>query len=67
MCRRYTLRANAHDLTEVFAALNEVEWTPRYNIAPTQMTAETVGGPVLFSAKGGCADLTPAIYNLRFQ
>jgi len=36
MCGRYTLRANSHDLTEVFAALNEIEWTPRYNIAPTQ-------------------------------
>jgi putative SOS response-associated peptidase YedK len=39
MCGRYTLRANAHDLTEVFSTLNEIEWTPRYNIAPTQTVA----------------------------
>jgi putative SOS response-associated peptidase YedK len=36
MCGRYTLRANARHLTEVFATLNGIEWSPRYNIAPTQ-------------------------------
>src|SRR5262249_42206233 len=36
MCGRYTLRVNSRDLTEVFATLNSIEWTPRYNIAPTQ-------------------------------
>jgi putative SOS response-associated peptidase YedK len=36
MCGRYTLRANSHDLNEVFATLNSIEWSPRYNIAPTQ-------------------------------
>jgi putative SOS response-associated peptidase YedK len=36
MCGRYTLRTKASDLTEVFATLNEIEWSPRYNIAPTQ-------------------------------
>src|SRR5258707_474661 len=36
MCGRYTLRANAHDLTEIFTTLNSIEWTPRYNIAPMQ-------------------------------
>jgi putative SOS response-associated peptidase YedK len=36
MCGRYTLRTSAADLAEVFAVLNAIEWTPRFNIAPTQ-------------------------------
>jgi putative SOS response-associated peptidase YedK len=36
MCGRCTLRVNSRDLTEVFATLNDIDWTPRYNIAPTQ-------------------------------
>jgi len=31
--RAKPLRANSHDLTEVFATLNSIEWTPRFNIA----------------------------------
>lgn len=36
MCGRYTLRTSPHELQEIFATLNSVEWSPRYNIAPTQ-------------------------------
>jgi putative SOS response-associated peptidase YedK len=38
MCGRFTLRTNPRDWAEVFAVLRESEdeWSPRYNIAPTQ-------------------------------
>jgi putative SOS response-associated peptidase YedK len=36
MCGRYTLRVSPAELAEIFATLNEIEWAPRYNIAPTQ-------------------------------
>jgi putative SOS response-associated peptidase YedK len=36
MCGRYTLRVSPAELAEIFAVLNEIEWSPRYNIAPTQ-------------------------------
>jgi len=36
MCGRYTLRVSPAELAEIFATLNQIEWTPRYNIAPTQ-------------------------------
>src|SRR5579872_6536332 len=37
MCGRYTLRVSPAELAEIFAVFNSVEWSPRYNIAPTQM------------------------------
>jgi putative SOS response-associated peptidase YedK len=36
MCGRYTLRVSPAELAEIFATLREIEWSPRYNIAPTQ-------------------------------
>jgi len=36
MCGRYTLRTSPHELREIFATLNSIEWSPRFNIAPTQ-------------------------------
>ncbi len=39
MCGRFTLRTPARDLVEVFELLREPEFSPRYNIAPTQNVA----------------------------
>lgn len=39
MCGRYTLRVSPIELAEIFGALRTIEWSPRYNIAPTQMVA----------------------------
>ncbi len=39
MCGRYTLRVSPAELAEIFAVLNAIEWSPRYNIAPTQTVA----------------------------
>ena len=39
MCGRYTLRVSPAELAEIFGALNQIEWSPRYNIAPTQTVA----------------------------
>lgn len=39
MCGRYTLTAPAEVLSEVFEIGEPVDWTPRYNIAPTQEAA----------------------------
>jgi putative SOS response-associated peptidase YedK len=38
MCGRFTLRTNPRDWAEVFAVVRQLEadWTPAYNIAPTQ-------------------------------
>lgn len=36
MCGRYTLRTPAARLAEQFQFGNELDWQPRYNIAPTQ-------------------------------
>lgn len=36
MCGRYTLRARLNRLLEIYAAETQIEWEPRYNIAPTQ-------------------------------
>ena len=47
MCGRYTLRTPASELVEIFKLLREPDWTPRYNISPTQSVAvirQTVGG-----------------------
>ena len=39
MCGRYTLRVSPAELAEIFGVLNSIEWSPRYNIAPTQTVA----------------------------
>ena len=39
MCGRYTLRVSPAELAELFAVINEFDWSPRYNIAPTQTVA----------------------------
>lgn len=39
MCGRYTLRVSPAELAEIFSVLNEIDWSPRYNIAPTQTVA----------------------------
>jgi putative SOS response-associated peptidase YedK len=39
MCGRYTLRVSPAELAEIFGVLETIEWSPRYNIAPTQMVA----------------------------
>jgi putative SOS response-associated peptidase YedK len=36
MCGRYTLRVSPAELAEIFETLRTIEWSPRYNIAPTQ-------------------------------
>src|SRR5215471_3842270 len=36
MCGRYTLRVSPAELAEIFAVLKSIEWSPRFNIAPTQ-------------------------------
>jgi putative SOS response-associated peptidase YedK len=37
MCGRYRLSVTHKELAERFGAVDEVEWAPRYNIAPTDM------------------------------
>ncbi len=39
MCGRYTLRVAPAELADIFGMLGEFEWSPRYNIAPTQTVA----------------------------
>jgi putative SOS response-associated peptidase YedK len=39
MCGRYTLRVSPAELAEIFGVLEAIEWSPRYNIAPTQTVA----------------------------
>lgn len=39
MCGRYTLRVSPVELAEIFDSLRTIEWSPRYNIAPTQTVA----------------------------
>jgi putative SOS response-associated peptidase YedK len=39
MCGRYTLRVSPAELAEIFETLRTIEWSSRYNIAPTQMVA----------------------------
>ena len=36
MCGRFTLRPTPKELAEYFELFREPEWSPRYNIAPTQ-------------------------------
>lgn len=47
MCGRYTLRVSPAELAEIFAVFNSVEWSPRFNIAPTQMV------PTVRAARNG--------------
>src|SRR5215469_4997164 len=35
MCGRYRLTRDGKQIVEDFAVENEIEWSPRYNIAPT--------------------------------
>src|SRR5437667_6400831 len=44
MCGRYTLRVSPAELAEIFGVLQAIEWSPRYNIAPTQMVAAVRAG-----------------------
>ncbi|HLJ11685.1 MAG TPA: SOS response-associated peptidase [Planctomycetaceae bacterium] len=37
MCGRYTLRVSPAELADIFSTLRAIEWSARYNIAPTQM------------------------------
>jgi putative SOS response-associated peptidase YedK len=58
MCGRYTLRVSPAELAEIFGVLNAIEWSPRYNIAPTQTVAavrsqESDGGRELVLLKWG--------------
>jgi putative SOS response-associated peptidase YedK len=39
MCGRYTLRVSPAELAEIFETLRTIEWSSRYNVAPTQMVA----------------------------
>src|SRR5262249_28107447 len=39
MCGRYTLRVSPAELAEIFGVLETIDWSPRYNIAPTQTVA----------------------------
>jgi putative SOS response-associated peptidase YedK len=39
MCGRYTLRVSPAELAEIFETLRTIDWSPRYNIAPTQTVA----------------------------
>jgi putative SOS response-associated peptidase YedK len=39
MCGRYTLRVSPGELAELFAVINAFDWSPRYNMAPTQTVA----------------------------
>jgi len=36
MCGRYTLRTRLNRLLQIYGAESQIEWEPRYNIAPTQ-------------------------------
>jgi putative SOS response-associated peptidase YedK len=36
MCGRYTLHTSPAELAEIFGLFRESDWSPRYNIAPTQ-------------------------------
>ena len=39
MCGRYTLRVSPAELADLFGVINQFDWSPRYNIAPTQTVA----------------------------
>ena len=36
MCGRYTLKTSAAELADYFCLHLEPDWSPRYNIAPSQ-------------------------------
>jgi putative SOS response-associated peptidase YedK len=51
MCGRFSLETSAKDLAHQFKLLNEPEWNPRYNIAPTQSALMIRSeGPELYAA-----------------
>ncbi len=39
MCGRYTLRVSPAELAQIFDVVRSFDWSPRYNIAPTQTVA----------------------------
>jgi putative SOS response-associated peptidase YedK len=45
MCGRFSLGANARTLVTQFALFEELAWTPRYNIVPTQEVLVVVQDP----------------------
>lgn len=45
MCGRYTLRVSPAELAEIFEVVNSFDWSPRYNIAPTQTVAAVRAAP----------------------
>ena len=59
MCGRITLKVSPHELQELFDVIrgaNTVDWTPRYNVAPTSTVMcirETGDGRELFPARRG--------------
>lgn len=36
MCGRVTLTLSGQEIAEIYKVIEEIEWTPKYNIAPTQ-------------------------------
>ena len=57
MCGRYALDATPEQLVELFELANELDFKPRYNIAPSQLNPviqqTTVEGRVAILAKWG--------------
>lgn len=59
MCGRITLKVSPQELQELFDVVrgaNTVDWTPRYNVAPTTTVMcirETGDGRELFPARWG--------------
>jgi putative SOS response-associated peptidase YedK len=47
MCGRFTLNTTGAELTHQFQLLRELEWQPRFNIAPTQLA------PIVLAGQGG--------------
>lgn len=50
MCGRFTLRLSPTELAEIFRLLDEPEFSPRYNIAPTQTVPIVRKGETAFEA-----------------
>ena len=50
MCGRFTLRLTPAELAEIFRLLDEPEFSPRYNIAPTQTVPIVRKGETAFEA-----------------
>ncbi len=45
MCGRYTLRTRLNQLLDLYAAGSQIEWEPRFNIAPTQQVVAVRATP----------------------